>query len=137
LDARAGGLDLIGDLRADPRIFDPAGEAAWVSLIVVPEALRPPFDDLAIQQARRRVLAEPPPDAVSTLLADDSRFAGAITVRRGDQARALLADDPFARIHPARIVAVQAGIFGVAPPPTGPTIERHGSARPWPWDRFA
>jgi hypothetical protein len=136
LDARAGGLDLIGDLRADPRIFDPDGGRAWVSVIVVPEALRPPFDDLAVQQARRRVLAEPPPDAVSTLLADDSRFAGAITVRRGPDARALLADDPFARVHPARILEVGAGIFGTVPPPTGPTIERHGSARPWPWDRF-
>lgn len=127
---------LIGDLRADPRIFDAAGDAAWVSLIVVPEALRPPFDDLAVQEARRRVLAGPPPDAVSTLLADDSRFAGAITIRRGPDARALLADDPFARIHAARVVHVEAGTFGTAPPPTGPTIERHGSARPWPWDRF-
>jgi hypothetical protein len=136
LDARAGRLDLIGDLRADPRIFDPAGAPAWVSLIVVPEPLRPPFDDLAVQQARRRVLAEQPPDAVSTLLGDDSRFAGAITVRRGPGARELLADDPFARIHPARIVAVQAGVFGTVPAPSGPTIERHGSARPWPWDRF-
>jgi len=66
-----------------------------------------------------------------------SRFAGALTVRRGDDARALLADDPFARIHPARIVHVEAGVFGTVPPATGPTIERHGSARPWPWDRFA
>jgi hypothetical protein len=136
LDARAGGLALIGGLRADPRIFDTAGEPASVSLIIVPEELRPPFDDLAVQQARRRVLAGPAPDAVSTLLADDSRFAGAITIRRGASARELLADDPFARIHAARIVEVGAGIFGTAPPPTGPTIERHGSARPWPWDRF-
>ena len=127
---------LIGDLRADPRVFDPDGEAGWVSLIVVPEELRPPFDDPTVQQARRRVLAGPPPDAVSTLLADDSRFAGAVTVRRGDDAKALLRDDPFARVHPARIVRVEAGVFGTVPPPTGPTIERHGSARPWPWDRF-
>jgi hypothetical protein len=55
---------------------------------------------------------------------------------RGPGARALLADDPFARIHTARILEVEVGIFGTAPPPTGPTIERHGSARPWPWDRF-
>jgi hypothetical protein len=127
---------LIGDLRADPRIFATCGEAAWVSLIVVPEELRPPFDDPAVQEARRRVLAEPPPDAVTTLLADDSRFAGAITVRRGPDAEALLRDDPFVRLHPARIIRVEAGVFGTAPPPTGPTIERHGSARPWPWDRF-
>jgi len=127
---------LIGDLRADPRIFDSDGEAAWVSLIVVPESLRPPFDDPAVQQARRGVLTGPPPDAVSTLLADDSRFAGAVTVRRGEDAKVLLRDDPFARVHPARIMRVEAGVFGTVPPPTGPTIERHGSARPWPWDRF-
>lgn len=127
---------LIGDLRADPRIFDPYGAAAWVSLIVVPEELRPPFDDPVVQQARRRVLADSPADAVSTLLADDSRFAGAITVRRGKDAQALLRDDPFTRVHPARILRVEAGVFGTWPPPTGPTIERHGSARPWPWDRF-
>jgi hypothetical protein len=128
---------LIGGLLADPRIFDPAGAGGWASVIVIPEPLRPPFDDLAVQQARRRVLhGLPPADAVSTLLADDSRFAGAITIRRGDDARALLADDPFARIHPARIVAVPAGVFGTVAPPAGPTIERHGSARPWPWDRF-
>ena len=23
------------------------------------------------------------------------------------------------------------------PAPAGPTIERYGSAEPWPWDRFA
>ena len=134
MDASARGL--IGDLRADPRIFDPNGAAAWVSVIVVPDLLRPPFDDLAVQQARRDVLAGVPPDAVSTLLADDSRFAGAITVRRGPGAAGLLRDDPFARVHPARILEVPSGIFGSLPPPVGPTIERHGSANPWPWDRF-
>ena len=51
-------------------------------------------------------------------------------------ARALLADDPFARVFPARMLRVDGGLFGRVPPPVGPTIERYGSANPWPWDRF-
>jgi hypothetical protein len=31
---------------------------------------------------------------------------------------------------------VAAGIVGRLPPPVGPTIERYGSANPWPWDRY-
>jgi hypothetical protein len=31
---------------------------------------------------------------------------------------------------------VDAGLLGVVPPPCGPTIERYGSAQPWPWDRY-
>ena len=45
--------------------------------------MRLAFDDLAVQHARRRVLSEPPADAVSTLLSDASHFEGAITVARG------------------------------------------------------
>ena len=40
------------------------------------------------------------------------------------------------RIFPARLLRVGAGAIGAAPPPCGPTIERYGSAQPWPWDRF-
>jgi hypothetical protein len=46
-------------------------------------------------------------------------------------------DDPFARIFPARLLRVEAGLFGRVPPPGGPTIERYGSAQPWPWDRYS
>ena len=71
------------------------------------------FDDLAVQHARREVMRSAfPPDAVSTLVVDDSQFAGAITVRRGP------------------------GVVGTLLLPAGPVIERHGSAQPWPWAGF-
>jgi hypothetical protein len=96
------------------------------------------FDDPAVQEARRQVLgAARPFDAVSTLLRDASHFEGSVTVARGagDEAR-LAWDDPFARIFPARLLRVPGGVLGRVPAPAGPTIERYGSAQPWPWDRF-
>ncbi len=47
-----------------------------------------------------------------------------------------LVDDPFVRIFPQRLLDVEGGLLGWLPPPAGPTIERYGSAEPWPWDRF-
>jgi hypothetical protein len=117
--------------RIDARIIDPSGAPATVSLVLPPPGVRLPFDDVAVQQARRDVLARPPVDAVSTLLSDASHFEGAITVMRER-----IVDDPFARIFPARLLQVDAGLFGQVPPPCGPTIERYGSAQPWPWDRY-
>jgi hypothetical protein len=117
--------------RIDARIIDPGGAAASVSLVLPPHGVRLPFDDVAVQQARRDVLAGPPVDAVSTLLSDASHFEGAITVMRDR-----IVDDPFARIFPALLLQVDAGLFGRVPPPCGPTIERYGSAQPWPWDRY-
>ena len=76
------------------------------------------------------------PAAVSTLLRDDSHFEGAITAAHSPEAGAWLREDPFARIFPAKLLAVQAGILGSVAAPTGPTIERYGSGNPWPWDRF-
>jgi hypothetical protein len=121
--------------RVDDRIIDLGGEPAWISLVRPPAGVRLPFDDLAVQHARRRVLAETPPDAISTLLSDASHFEGALTVRRGDAG--MLRDDPFARVFPARILRVEAGLLGRVPLPCGPVIERYGSAEPWPWDRYA
>ena len=120
--------------RIDGRLVDPHGAAAWVSLVRPPDGVRLAFDDLAVQQARRAVLAAPAQDAVSTLLSDASHFEGALMVARGGVTR--LADDPFARIFPARVLRVDAGLLGAVPPPCGPTIERYGSAQPWPWDRY-
>lgn len=121
--------------RIDTRLLDPDGAAAAVSLVRPPPGVRLLFDDLAVQQARRDVLARPPLDAVTTLLSDDSHFEGALTVARGgDVAR--LRDDPFARIFPALILHVDAGLLGSVPAPAGPVIERYGSAQPWPADRF-
>jgi hypothetical protein len=121
--------------RVDGRIIDGGGDAAWASLVLAPEGVRLPFDDLAVQQARRDVLARLPQDAMSTLLSDASHFEGAVTVARGAGVPGLR-DDPFARIFPARILRVAAGLFGSVAPPSGPAIERYGSERPWPWDRF-
>jgi hypothetical protein len=124
-----------GARRIDDRIIDAGGEPAWISLVRPPEGVRLAFDDLAVQQARRRVLSEPPADAVSTMLSDASHFEGAITVARGPGV-ARLPDDPFGRVFPARILRVEAGLFGHTPAPCGPTIERYGSEQPWPWDRM-
>ena len=121
--------------RVDARIVDPGGAPAWISLVLPPHGTRLPFDDLAVQHARRAVLAGPPQDAVSTLMRDASHFEGAITVARGPGVPRL-ADDPFARIFPARVLRVGPGVLGAAAGPTGPVIERYGSANPWPWDRF-
>jgi len=123
--------------RIDPRIIDSAGSEAWLSLVWPSRDALVAFDDLAVQHARRRVLADArPPDAVTTVLVDDSRFAGALTVRRGPDARARLLDDPFARVASARVLHVDAGVLGEVPLPVGPVIERHGSAQPWPWEYF-
>jgi len=125
-----------GALRADSSLVDPNGAPAWASVVLVPAGVRLPFDDLAVQQARRRVLAEPPPDAVSALLRDASHFDGSITVRRGAGAPMRLRDDPFARIFPARVLEVGPGLLGTTRPAVGPVIERYGSANPWPGARF-
>jgi hypothetical protein len=121
--------------RIDARLLDPKGAEAHVSLVRPPPDVRLLFDDLAVQQARRAVLAAPPLAAVTTLLSDASHFEGSLTVARG-AAAARLADDPFARIFPARILHVGAGVLGAVPAPAGPVIERYGSAQPWPQDRF-
>jgi hypothetical protein len=123
-------------LRMDARLLDPAGAAAVVSLVLAPPGVRLAFDDPAVQQARRAILAGPPFDAVSTLLSDASHFEGSVVVARGAGAAARLAADPFARIFPALVLHVGAGLFGSVPPPAGPVIERYGSAEPWPRDRF-
>jgi hypothetical protein len=120
----------------DARLLDPAAAAAVVSLVLVPDGVRLAFDDPAVQQARRAVLAGPPFHAVTTLLSDASHFEGSLVVARGGGA-ARLADDPFARLFPARVLHVGAGLLGDVPPPAGPVIERYGSDQPWPWDRFA
>jgi hypothetical protein len=124
-------------VRVDERLIDSEGAQAWISLVLAPTGLRLPFDDLTVQHARRLVLTRSPPAAVSTLLRDDSHFEGAITVARSPEERRRLGEDPFARIFPGLLLAVDPGILGSVDAPTGPTIERYGSANPWPWDRFS
>ncbi len=117
-------------LRVDERVIDAAGPAAWVSLVLVPPQVAPLFDDPAVSQAMRRVLATPPFAATSTLVRDAVHFAGAVTVAHGE-GPARLADDPFARLYPARILRVGPGVFGRVAPPAGPAIQRYGG-KPWP-----
>ena len=117
-------------VRMDGRLLDPAGPPAWVSLVQVPPEVAPLFDDPAVSQAMRRVLAGPPFAAVSTLVRDAVHFAGAVTVDHGDRPDRLV-DDPFARLHPARILRVGPGLFGQVGPPAGPAIQRY-SGKPWP-----
>ncbi len=123
-------------LRMDGRLVDPNGRPACVSLVLPPPGVRLKFDDVAVQQARRRTLSGYRFDGVTTLLSGSSHFEGALTVARGGQTIRLI-DDPFARIFPARLLDIEGGLFGSTPPPAGPTIERYGSAEPWPWDTFA
>lgn len=115
--------------RADAAIVDPAGLPATVSLVMVPRDRTPLFDDPAVSGAMRRVLAGPPPDAVSTLVRDSSHFAGAVTVRRRQPE--LLRDDPFARVAQAEMLAVGAGLFGRRAAVPGPVIQRY-AGKPWP-----
>jgi len=118
--------------RADARIFDPHGAPAWVSFVRAPPGVKLAFDDLAVQQARRQVLAGPPSALVTTLLTDASHFEGALTAWRDGGVH----EDPFARIFPARRLQVGEGLLGNVAAPSGPVIERYGSASPWPQDRF-
>ncbi len=116
-------------VKIDARIVDRDGDGAEVSLVLAPPLVRLLFDDTAVQQARRDVIAGRPPRALSTLLRGDGIFAGAVTV---DPA----GDDPFARIFPARCLTVGRGLFGSVPAHPGPDIERHGSGTPWPYPVF-
>jgi hypothetical protein len=127
---------LRGARRIHSSVLDAHGAAATVSLVLPQQCVRLAFDDVAVQQARRAVLLGRPADAISTLLTDASHFEGSATVFRGADALARALDDPFARIFPARLLRVGPGLFGRAAAPAGPTIERYGSAQPWPGDRF-
>jgi hypothetical protein len=67
--------------RIGGRIVDPDGASARVSLVLPPAGVRLAFDDVAVQQARRELLAGEPFDAASTLLTDDSHGT-ASSIRR-------------------------------------------------------
>jgi hypothetical protein len=120
-------------VRMDRRLVDRNGSPAWVSLVLPPAGDQPIFDDPAVSGALRAVLAGPPADGVSTFVRDAVHFAGAVTVRRGDPWT--LRDDPFARLGPATILRVEAGLFGWATPPPGPGTQRY-SGLPWPLAGF-
>jgi hypothetical protein len=121
--------------RIDARAIDVSGEAAWVSLVLAPEGVSLDFDDPAVVGATRDALAQPWSAAVlSTLVVERMRFGGAVTAVRDTPWR--LTDDPFARLFPARILRVDAGLLGTMPAPVGPGTQGYGAGNPWPWDRF-
>ncbi|HYO19152.1 MAG TPA: hypothetical protein VES02_10875 [Dermatophilaceae bacterium] len=120
-------------VRMDARVVDTEGEAVWVSLVLIPAGREPLFDDPAVSGALRQVLTGPPSAAVTTFVRDSSHFAGALTVQRNDPA--LLRDDPFARLHPARVLRVESGLLGHVLPPSGPVTQRY-AGQPWPAGGF-
>ena len=123
-----------GSLGIDVRAVDPAGPAVWVSLALAPPGLRLLFDDPAVSWALRQVLAGPACEVMSTLTLGSATIGGALTAIRGPSPRAL-ADDPFGRLFPARLLRVEPGFVGRLPMPVGPGIQRYAGS-PWPWDRF-
>jgi hypothetical protein len=124
----------VGALGIDARAIDRGGEPAWISLALAPERLRILFDDPAICQAMRVVLAGPAADVMSTLVRDPSTIGGAFTATHASTPDSL-ADDPFARIFPRTLLRVDGGFVGNMPAPAGPSVQRYAGA-PWPWDRF-
>ncbi len=124
-------------LQADPRLLDPAGPPCVLSLALAPTDARPIADDPAVVHARRRVLRDGRPCAVSLLTADPVSIAGALTVARADRPEqvAALRDDPFAVLWGARRLEVGASVLGARVQPVGPSLERY-AGRPWPYDRF-
>ena len=124
----------VGALGIDARAIDPDGAPAWISLALAPERQRVLFDDPAVCQTMRVVLATSPVDVMSTLVRDPSTIGGAFTASH-DPTPDDLADDPFARIFPRRLLRVDGGFVGTMPAPAGPGVQRYAGA-PWPWDRF-
>ena len=126
-------------LLAWPGAFDPEGAPASVSLLVLPRGLRVIFDDQAVQEARRAILAGGRWAAVTSLVRDPSTFGGSLVAARGHDALARVRDDPFAAIAPGlvRRLELGPGLVGAPAAPAGPVIERYGAAQPWPGDRFA
>lgn len=116
---------------ADPAALDARGEPAWVSLLLIAPERDVLFDDGAVQEARRRVLAERPWAAVTTLSRDASRFGGSLLAARGPDARRRLAEDPFRLLGIPLRLEVGPGLVGVSPPLPAPIIERAGGL-PWP-----
>ena len=125
-------------VRPDPRCIrgEPvAGAFAHVCAATARDSVLP-FDDPAVQQARRDSLAWWIPllgDAlvcVTTLALDAVNYAGAITVALD---RGVFDADPFARLFPG--VVVTSDLFCRVAPPPGPAIERYTGVA-WPGGAF-
>jgi len=124
----------LGALGIDARAIDAHGDPAWISLALAPEQMRVLFDDAAVCQAMRMILAGPPFDVMSTLTRDPSTIGGAFIATHAPTPASLV-DDPFARLFPRTLLRVEAGFVGTMPAPTGPGVQRYAGV-PWPWDHF-
>ena len=120
--------------RVDPRVLDPAGASAHVSLLWPDRNKLPLFDDPAVVAARRAARRLPAPRAVSTLTVDGRHFAGSLWV--ADHDTPALLDDPFRLIGVPLRLAVGEGVLGRAHTLVGPAQERYSGA-PWPDGTFA
>lgn len=118
--------------RVDPRILDPDGPPAQVSLLWPDRDRLPLFDDPAVLQARRSALRLPAPRAVSTLTVDATHFAGSLWA--ADDVTGARAD-PFRLVGPVQVLSVGAGLLGRAVTLVGPAVERYRGA-PWPSGSF-
>lgn len=118
--------------RVDPRVLDPQGAPAYLSLLWPDRDTLPLFDDPAVVGARRAARRLPAPRAVSTLTVDSTHFAGSLWIT---DVRGRLADDPFRVLGRPQRVEVEAGLFGRAASLVGPAQERYAGA-PWPSGRF-
>ena len=119
--------------RADPRVLDPDGEPAVVSLLWPDVARLPLFDDPAVVQARRRARAGPTPRCATTVTVDSSHWAGSLWAPR---AGTDLRDDPFRLLGRPTVLHVGAGLLGQTVAFAGPAQERYAGA-PWPAGSFA
>jgi hypothetical protein len=125
-----------GALCIDPRAVDPAGATGWLELALAPVGVRVLFDDTAVTQALRAMLARPWPRAHSTLALDAAAIGGALTAWWTRPTSELTRSNPFARLFVVRLLEVGPGLLGDMPAPVGPGIQRYAGS-PWPWDRFA
>jgi hypothetical protein len=114
--------------RIDPRVLDPRGAPAHLSLLWPDRDRLPLFDDPAVVEARRQARRLPAPRAVSTLTIDSRHFAGSLWVTDDSNA---LADDPFRLLGPPIRLSVAGGVLGRSVPLVGPAQERYAGA-PWP-----
>lgn len=119
--------------RADPAAFAPDGPAGRASLVLVERPREVIFDDLAVQRARQRVLAEGAPwTAVTTLVDDAVHFRGSLLAAPGDAPF----DDPFTLVGAARELRLGPGLISPGPLRLpSPILERY-AGRPWPQAGF-
>ncbi|MBA3653166.1 MAG: hypothetical protein H0W70_03115 [Actinobacteria bacterium] len=123
-------------VKVDSRAVAHDGPPGWASIVMTRPGTAIAFDDAAVSAALRHALRLPWPDVCSTLVSNGTTFAGALTATARPDSRDRLCADPFARVLPRELVRIGPGLLGHTPAPVGPGIQRHGSGRPWPWDRF-